>query len=55
LADLENLLKIGNLNDEETINQSIIEIIDVYERSIKRKNAEIEVIKSCLSREKSKL
>jgi hypothetical protein len=33
----------------------VVEIIDIYEKSLKRKNQEIDVIKSCLEREKEKL
>lgn len=41
--------------DAATLNQLIIEVVDVYEKSIKRKNAEIDIIKGCLVREKQKL
>ena len=41
--------------DEDLLSNKIIEIVDVYERSIKRKNAEIDVIKNCLLKEKTKL
>lgn len=37
------------------LNQIIIEVVDVYERSIKRKNGEIDMIKSCLLKDKNKL
>ncbi|CDW83664.1 UNKNOWN [Stylonychia lemnae] len=39
----------------DALNQIIIEVVDVYERSIKRKNGEIDMIKSCLVKEKQKL
>jgi len=39
----------------DNLNQIIIEVVDVYERSIKRKNGEIEMIKNCLIKEKQKL
>lgn len=32
-----------------------MDLIDIYERSISRKNSEIEVIKVCLDKEKTKL
>eukprot|EP00347_Sterkiella_histriomuscorum_P000975 403373812 len=41
--------------NSETLNQVIIEVMDVYEKSIKRKNGEIDMIKSCLVKEKQKL
>ena len=43
------------MTNPDVLNQAIMDIIEVYERSITRKNSEIEVIKSCLDKEKDKL
>lgn len=54
LNDIECALSQA-LANPDVLNQSIMDIIEVYERSITRKNSEIEVIKSCLEKEKEKL
>ena len=53
LTSLERAL--SGSADQDSLNEAIIEIIEVYERSLSRKNAEMGVIKNCLLREKDKL
>ena len=41
--------------DQEQMSQALIEVVDVYERSIKRKNAESDIIKGCILSDRMKL
>jgi len=58
LSKLEGQLQShqeGWETDQDSFNSVALELISISEKSLKRKNQEIEVIRSCLEREKEKL